>query len=82
MTVKLKNNIVVEKIPFYAEPVSKWYGEEFAKQCVEAPEDVKCGMVYDPETNTFSELKEESVAQKEPTTAEILNALLGVTENE
>ena len=82
MTVRLKNNIVVEKIPDYALPVSKWYGEEFARQCVEAPEDVVCGMVYDPATNTFSEPKEESVVQKEPTTAEILNALLGVTENE
>ena len=59
MTVRIKRNIVVEKIPDYALPVAKWYGEEFAKQCVEAPEDVKCGMVYDPETNTFSEPKEE-----------------------
>ena len=82
MTVRIKNNIVVERIPAYAEPVSKWYGEEFAKQCVEAPEEVKCGMVYDPETNAFSEPKEESVVKKGPTTAEILNALLGVTENE
>ena len=59
MTVRIKRNKVVEKIPDYALPVAKWYGEAFAKQCVEAHEDVKCGMVYDPETNTFSEPKEE-----------------------
>lgn len=53
--VRLQNNIVAEIIPEYALPVEKWYGVEFAAQCVEAPDDIKQGMVYDPETETFSE---------------------------
>lgn len=52
--VRLESNIVREIIPDYALPVEKWYGADFAAQCVEAPDEVEQGWVYDPETNTFS----------------------------
>ncbi|PKM72863.1 MAG: hypothetical protein CVU91_07500 [Firmicutes bacterium HGW-Firmicutes-16] len=52
--VRLESNTVVEIIPGYALPVEEWYGEEFASQCIEAPEDVKEGWVHNPDTNTFS----------------------------
>ena len=48
-TVRLQNNVVVEIIPYYALPVARWYGESFAAQCVEAPDDVAQGWVYDGE---------------------------------
>lgn len=54
-TVKLKGNIVAEVIPEYALPVEKWYGGEFAAQCVEAPDNVDQRWGYDPETGEFSE---------------------------
>ena len=63
------DNTVREVIPEYALPVSKWYGESFASRCVDAPDDVLQGMVYDPETRTFSEPVEPAT---EPTTEEIL----------
>jgi hypothetical protein len=53
-TVRLKNNIVVEIIPEYALPVEKWYGVEFANQCLKAPNTTEQGFVYDPETKKFS----------------------------
>ena len=53
-TVRLKNNIVFEIIPEYALPVEKWYGSEFAAECVDAPDNVEQHWVYDPETGTFS----------------------------
>lgn len=53
-TVRLKDNIVVEIIPEYALPVEKWYGEEFAKDCVTAPDDVEQGFVYNLANGEFS----------------------------
>lgn len=53
-TVRLKDNIVVEIIPEYALPVEKWYGADFAEECVDAPDDVEQGFVYDPESGEFS----------------------------
>ena len=44
--VRLKNNIVVEIIPEYALPVEKWYGEEFASECLEGPDEVQTGWKY------------------------------------
>ena len=55
MVVRIDNNIVVEIIPDYALPVEKWYGEEFAKECIEVPDTVTQGMIYNQETKTFSE---------------------------
>ncbi len=52
--VRIENNRVAEVIPEYALPVAKWYGEEFAKSCVDAPDEVDQRWVYDPVTSTFS----------------------------
>ena len=70
--VKLSGNIVREVIPEYALPVEQWYGEEFAKSCVEAPDEVNQRWVYDPETKTFSEPKP---TEHIPTSEERLTAL-------
>ena len=45
-TVRIKNGVVVEIIPEYALPVEQWYGESFAAQCVEAPDEVQQHWVY------------------------------------
>ncbi len=42
-TVRIKNGAVVEIIPEYALPVEKWYNAEFAKECMEAPDEVQQG---------------------------------------
>ena len=55
-TVRLQSNVVVEIIPDYALPVAQWYGEAFAAQCVEAPDDVSQGWVYDGENFTYPAL--------------------------
>ena len=44
--IRLKNNRVVEIIPEYALPVEKWYGEKFASECLEAPDEVQTGWKY------------------------------------
>ena len=57
--VRLNNdNMVVEIIPNYALPIEKWYGEEFAKKCVEAPDDISYDMVYNVQTKTFTKRPE------------------------
>ena len=60
--VRIENNIVKEIIPAEAtDPsIEYWYGEEFAAQCVDAPDDVVQGMVYDATAETFSESKESA----------------------
>jgi hypothetical protein len=71
----------MEIIPEYALPVEKWYGADFAKECVEAPDEVEQGWLYDAESGTFSKPSEEEPSpptSDEPTTEEILDALLGV----
>ena len=85
--VRVEGNLVVEIIPDEARPVSKWYNEDFAKQCVEAPDEVQPNWSYDPETGEFSdEYPEIPIPTDEPeepvTTDDILNALLGVTDDE
>ena len=45
--VRISNGVVAEIIPSYALPVEKWYSEEFAAQCVEAPDAVGQGWYYD-----------------------------------
>lgn len=83
-TVRLKDNMVREVIPNYALPVEKWYGAAFAAECMEAPDEVDQHWTYDPETGTFSAPVEpdpdQPEAEQEPTTEEILDVLLGVTE--
>lgn len=66
-TVRLSDNKVLEVIPDYALPVEKWYGTDFAAQCMEAPDEVKFGWVYDPETDTFSEPSPEEDEPETPT---------------
>lgn len=39
----------------YEKGAAFWYGSEFAERCVEAPDDVEQGFVYDAENGTFSE---------------------------
>lgn len=53
-TVRLKDNIVVEVIPDYAFPVEKWYGIDFAAQCIESPDEVQQGWILDTQTMIFS----------------------------
>nr|DAG87279.1 MAG TPA: hypothetical protein [Herelleviridae sp.] len=50
-TVRLSDNVVVEVIPDYALPVEKWYGKEFATQCVEAPDEVEQHWAMDEDGN-------------------------------
>lgn len=69
-TVLLQNNIVVETIPEYALPVERWYGPTFAAQCVEAPDGVEQGWVYDPTTDSFTPPGPQT--PPEPTAEEIL----------
>jgi hypothetical protein len=76
MVVRIQKGIVVEKIPDYALPVEKWYGEKFAKQCVDAPDEVEQGWRY--ADGVFTK-PNESIPESEATIEEILNALLGVT---
>ena len=73
MFVRLENNVVVESIPDYALPVEKWYGADFAAQCVEAPDEVEQGWVYDADTDTFAPPGPEPV--QEPTTEDRVQTL-------
>lgn len=75
-TVRLQNNIVVETIPEYALPVEKWYGAEFAAQCVEAPDEVQQKWVYDVGAKTFS----KPTPTPEPTLDDITALQLAVAE--
>lgn len=79
--VRVINNRVVEIIPETATPVSKWYNEAFAAQCMEAPDEVTYRWYYNPDTGTFSEEAdgECSLSETPVTVDRILNALLGVT---
>ena len=54
-TVCISNGVVSEVIPAYALPVEKWYGTQFAAQCVEAPDEVEQGWTYNAQTGAFSE---------------------------
>lgn len=81
--VRVINNRVVEIIPETATPVSKWYNETFASQCIEAPDEVTYRWYYNPDTGTFSEEAdcEGSLSEMPVTVDRILNALLGVTDD-
>lgn len=87
-----ENNKVVEILPesTYELGISYWYGEEFANQCVEAPDDIKQNLFYNKETGLFIE-KETINDDKEFSEIELLkqqveeqqmiiNAMLGVVE--
>lgn len=53
--VHLVNNVVFEVLPEEAAPVEKWYNEVFAKECMEAPDEVDQHWVYDPVKKQFFE---------------------------
>ena len=59
--IRLENNTVREIIPAAATipSISYWYGEAFAAQCFEAPDEVEQHWVYDPESDTWSEPPEQ-----------------------
>lgn len=57
-TVRISDGIVKEIIPEYAIPVADYYGEAFARLCMEAPDDVQPNWVYSPTTGEFSEPSE------------------------
>ena len=82
--VRVDGNRVIEVIPDEARPVSKWYNESFASQCVEAPDEVQPNWSYDPKTGTFSDEYPEPISEPEEstTTDDVLNTLLGVTDDE
>ena len=50
------DNSVREILPeaTYEKGAAFWYGPEFAERCVEAPDDVEQGYVYNAETGIFS----------------------------
>lgn len=78
MVVRVDNKIVVEIVPDYALPVEKYYSAEFCSQCVDAPDGVEQGWIYNPDSGSFSEPEPEP--EPEATDTEVLNALLGVSE--
>ena len=68
--VKLKDSVVTEIIPEYALPVEKWYNTEFAKECMEAPDEVQQG--WRLKNGVF--VDEPELQQKPPTELEQLRA--------
>lgn len=76
-TVRVENNVVIEIIPEYALPVEKWYGSNFSKSCMEAPDEVEQRWLYDPDTDMFSPPESQELTIN-PTDTEVLNTLLGV----
>ena len=66
--VRLENNTVHEIIPASAAipSISYWYGEAFAAQCFEAPDEVGQHWVYDPESDTWSEPTEPEEPGPDP----------------
>lgn len=67
-TVRLENNVVREVIPDYALPVEKFYGAEFAAQCVEAPDEVDQHWILN-EDGTWTD--PATIEPEEPAPAEI-----------
>lgn len=53
--VRVFDGVVKEIIPEYATPVADYYGEAFARLCIEAPDAVRPNWYYDSSSNTFSE---------------------------
>lgn len=73
MMVRIKDGVVREIIPDYAQPVEKWYGPDFALQCVEAPAEVRPGWLYDG--NVFTEPQPRQEAASSGTLEERVAAL-------
>lgn len=76
--VRIVDGEVWEIIPEAARPVADWYGEAFAAQCVEAPDEVEQHWSYDPETREFFPPKPyDPEPEKIYTEADMLRALAG-----
>lgn len=84
---RIENNVVVEILPeeTYKLGISYWYGKDFADQCVDAPDNVKQGWVYDVLKKTFSEPLPEvpepympSLEERVASAESALNVLMGV----
>jgi len=78
--VRVVNNIVIEIVPQSATTppallpsianglpsITYWYGEDFAAQCVQAPDNVEQGWVHDPDSGTFAPPTEPELLPPEP----------------
>ncbi len=74
--VYIVNGTVHEVLPPEAVPVAEWYGEVFAAQCVEAPNEVEQRWTYDAETGLFAPPKpEEGTAGPAPSLESRVDAL-------
>lgn len=76
--VRIMNNEVQEILPDTARPVADWYGEAFAAQCVEAPDEVEQHWTYDPEAGTFSPPAPYEPEPQSYTSDDLMAALLGL----
>ena len=74
-TVRIKNGAVVEIIPEYALPVEKWYNAEFAKECMEAPDEVQQG--WRLKNGVF--VDEPEPVKKQPTQLDEIQAQVAYT---
>lgn len=74
--VRLVNNVVFEIIPSEATPIEKWYNKEFAKECVEAPDEVGQYWVYDPAKNKFFEPGYEIPKELDRSIEPLLDAII------
>ena len=75
-TVRLQNNVVWEILPDDAIPLEDYYPPEFLAHCVEAPDNVEQGFLYDPETDTFSSPPEPEPEEPKPDYDAFLDGLM------
>lgn len=75
--VRVVDNVVIEIIPEEATfpGVATWYGDEFAAQCMEAPDEVQQNYIYNPDTKTFSEPAAPTTTAQIPSSEERIAAL-------
>lgn len=73
--VKLDGNIVREIVPEYAMPIDDYYPNDFVASCVEAPDYVYEGWVYNESDNTFSEPNNDSDNDDDNIYSDIANAI-------
>lgn len=76
--VRIMDGEVREILPDAARPVADWYGESFAAQCVEAPDEVEQRWTYDPETGSFAPPEPYEPEPETYTSDDLLSALLGL----
>ncbi len=74
--VRIVNNIVAEILPEEANPVKEWYNEQFAKECVEAPDEVEQNWYYDAKNNKFYNPEDLPVGTSGDPTEILLDAII------